>query len=152
MEIPESTLARIVQQELDAKALLAPLLGTDAEARAAVIASLEPRPEDYAVAFSAGVAAAVQEHIESRWRDRPPPQDGRSELRLLSVLSERLHTDRRLPAGYRRMEGLVAPELIWHQARFSAPGERSGMTLDLITRLGDRFVWFPKPWQAVSED
>ncbi len=138
-----------------AYALLSQPLATSAESLQLVI-GMRPRPEDYALVFSAEVVAIAQAHYDSLYAvprplSRAPHQ---TELRLWLVSSDELR-DRapsasQFPGGYADIAHLLLPGIVWAHWKYVAPGSLSGMAYDGLAYVKGRWVFFPKPFRALS--
>jgi hypothetical protein len=55
------------------------------------------------------------------------------------------------PGGYLKIGALLVPGVPWVCWKWSAGAPQSaGIGFDGLVRLGDRWVWFPKPWRAIG--
>ena len=138
-----------------AYALLSQPLATSAESLQLVI-GMRPRPEDYALVFSAEVVAIAQSHYDSLYAvprplSRAPHQ---TELRLWLVscdeLRDRAPSASQFPGGYADIAHLLLPGIVWAHWKYVAPGSLSGMAYDGLAYVKGRWVFFPKPFRALS--
>jgi hypothetical protein len=54
------------------------------------------------------------------------------------------------PGGYRRIVHLLTDGQVWLSWKYVRPGSTVGTAFDGLTRLDDRWAWFPHPWRALQ--
>ena len=121
---------------------------------------LMPRPGDAARVFAPDVAEHVERVYQRLWAtDRPviAPKPGQTEVTVAACAAGALTSGdaaaARFPGGYLRIAHLLVPARIWIAWKFVVPGARSGMAFNgLVAVEGTRFVWYPKPWNALGVD
>jgi hypothetical protein len=134
--------------------VLAALVGPDGPA---VVESMRPRSDDYPRVFGPAIADAARAAYEELWRT-PPEVDrlasGQLTLRVdaapAGMLREENELSRRFPGGYRALAPYLRPDRIWFVWRYLDAGRAAGVRYDGVTRLDDRWVWFPKPYRVVG--
>ena len=116
---------------------------------------LQPRPEDYALAFDASIADGVRLAYEPLWAGDqldPRAKAGQTEIRIWAARSDDLAAwnaaARAFPGGYQEVGPLLVPGRIWLRWKFVEPGETLGMAFDGLVWMDDHWAWFPKPWRV----
>lgn len=130
---------------------LRPLHGAGAEVLAGV---LQPRETDYAAVFVGGADVTAREGYRALWAAPPPGlgHPGQTEVRVVAARSDDIGVSGDFPGGYKRISHLVRIGRVWVMAKFTAPGERTGMNYDGFVWMGEgRFAWFPKPWRVLAD-
>jgi hypothetical protein len=121
-----------------------------------VLASLRPRPDDYARVFSADVVEAARSAYESMWSDVPPLDVPvlNTHLDVHVAPAGMLAFDNELsthfPSGYRHIAPLLNPHRAWVRWTYSRPGQSSGKSFDGIVWCDDHWAWFPKPFRVLA--
>jgi hypothetical protein len=133
------------------KSALAPLLEALAHDRdGRLAASLAPRPEDFARAFTPEAAQAAAHAYAKAPPARVAAVEGGGELQIAlapaGMLADDNDLSRQFPSGYRAIAHLLAPQRIW--ARWKYP--QAGMAYDGLVWLDERWVWFAKPYRVLS--
>lgn len=116
---------------------------------------LQPRPEDYALAFDASIADDVRLAYEPLWASDqldPRPKAGQTDIRIWAATSDDLKAwnanARAFPGGYQEVGQHLVPGRIWLRWKFVVPGETLGMAFDGLVWMDDHWAWFPKPWRV----
>jgi hypothetical protein len=114
-------------------------------------AALRPQASDFLLAFAPGAAIVASD----AYATAPVPRvqaDGELELALApaGMLGDDNALSRRFPGGYRAIAHLLAPQRIWASWKYVRRGERAGVAYDGLVWLDERWVWFPKPYRALS--
>ncbi len=55
------------------------------------------------------------------------------------------------PGGMPRFAAIAAPGRTWYVVEHVEPGSSTGMKFTCFTKVGDRFVFLPKPWGALPK-
>lgn len=55
------------------------------------------------------------------------------------------------PGGMQRFAAIAAPGRTWYVVEHVEPGSSTGMKFTCFTKVGDRFVFLPKPWNALPK-
>lgn len=137
-------------------AAAAPLLHALVDAPPDVIAGLAPDEADCAAAFRADLAPAIAAAYAALWRTPPAitPGPDRRQLTLTACPAERFaHDDphtRNFPGGWRHAAPYLRPGRVWIRWRYHAPGRTSGLAFDGLTRIADRWIWFPHPHRVIG--
>ncbi len=140
----------VFDQEREAAAVLQGFLDPDQDKQKQAILALKPEPSDFERVFEATVASIIQESISKLWLAfKPPRLQHDCKLILQSAMSDEVPGHKQFPGGYRRLQGHLKPDFVWHTFKFVKRGESAGLAFDGLTRIDERFVWFPKPWRAV---
>jgi hypothetical protein len=169
--------ARVVQQLSDAagmpldpqaqalaavqvlKVSLAPLLQSLSHDRGGkLMATLRPRPEDYARAFREPAAAFARTAYEAAWEQDPPrirASVGAARLQMdlspAGMLAEDNILSQAFPGGYRTISHLLDPHRVWARWKYVAPGDNNaGMAYDGLVWLDDHWAWLPKPYRMLA--
>lgn len=143
--------ARVVA--LGAEPLLRELAKGDAE----FTSTLQPRSEDYAALFDAGVAGDVEKGYEAFWKAGPRVRPGPeySELDIVAAPAGMLASDnelsREFPRGYRAIAAFMRPEPMWLCWRYRAPQRSTGVSFDGLAWVAQRWVWCPKPYSVIGQ-
>jgi hypothetical protein len=122
-----------------------------------ISAALRPRADDYAAVFLGDLVKLAQEGYASLWESPPErlAKPGQTTIRTSAALASQLTTDNEVsnlfPGGYRRVASRLVPERVWLRWDYREPGAEMGMAYDGLVRLGDRWVWFPKPWRLLDK-
>jgi hypothetical protein len=118
---------------------------------------LEPHPMDYDRVFAPGVALRAVEVYRTLWREECPviePDPGATTVQVAAFYSDWLRGDderaRRYPSSYRRIAGMLQPDVIWLAWRYPTPGDHRGRTYDGLVWLEDAFAWFPRPGDLLA--
>jgi hypothetical protein len=117
------------------------------------VSELRPRPEDYARVFQAPYVEAARRVYDALFLAPRPLERGAHQtvLRLSMATASELREfgpeTCEFPGGYADILDLLLPESLWVHWKYVAPGSSSGMSYDGLTRLEDRWVWFPKPYR-----
>lgn len=130
-----------------------PLHETSAASALVFVGELRPRPEDYARVFQAPYVEAARRVYDALFLALRPLERGphQTVLRLSMATASELREfgpdTCEFPGGYADILDLLLPESLWVHWKYVAPGSSSGMSYDGLTRLDDRWVWFPKPYR-----
>ncbi len=118
-----------------------------------VAATLQPHESDFTSAFTPAAAPAAISAYASAPQARVASADG-SELEIAlapaGMLADDNELSRQFPSGYRSIAHLLAPQRVWARWKYVRPGEKSGMAYDGLVWLDERWVWFSKPYRALS--
>jgi hypothetical protein len=161
---PASTLEALV-----ARFQAACAAGDEAQATALATAMV-PTKDDLAAVLAPGTAAA---EFVAAWKfgDVPPdalkalgrelfaPGDPKhTETHVHAATTEEIVANREgsvafaeFPGGMKRFAALAAPGRTWYVVELVAPGSSTGMKYTCFTRVGDRWIFLPKPWRAVPD-
>ena len=137
------------QQAKDAAAmesLGASVLPTPADLEAMV------RPGDAGKAFVAAMGKAPMTAKDAGEKLFVPGEPDRTEIRAYSATTEQVAADAapEFPGGMKAFaEKVAAPGRTWWVIEFVKPGESAGMKYTCFTKVGDRFVFVPKPWRSM---
>jgi len=121
-----------------------------------IVASLRPKPEDYARAFVPGVVDAAREAYETLWSQPPrvPRMTRDCQLRChlspAGMLADGNVLSRHFPGGYRNIAQLLDPHRVWAAWKLIEPGHDAGMAYDGLVWLDDHWAWFPKPYRNLA--
>lgn len=55
------------------------------------------------------------------------------------------------PGGMQRFAAIAAAGRTWYVVEHVEPGSSTGMKFTCFTKVGDRFVFLPKPWNALPK-
>ncbi len=55
------------------------------------------------------------------------------------------------PGGMQRFAAIGAPGRTWYVVEHVEPGSSTGMKYTCFTKVGERFVFLPKPWNALPK-
>jgi hypothetical protein len=134
-----------------------PLRDLSAHEGLILVSELRPRPEDYARVFQPAYVEAARRaydalFLAARPLERAPHQ---TVLRLSMATAAELREfgtqTCEFPGGYVEILDALLPESLWVHWKYVAPGASSGMSYDGLTRLDDRWVWFPKPYRFLQQ-
>lgn len=118
-----------------------------------IAARLQPQESDFMRAFTPSAATAAIDAYASAPPARVASADG-SELEMAlapaGMLADDNELSRQFPSGYRSIAHLLAPQRVWARWKYMRPGEKSGMAYDGLVWLDERWVWFSKPYRALS--
>lgn len=114
-------------------------------------AALKPCAADFLLAFTPEAAIAAS----AAYASAPPARvqaEGELQIALApaGMLGDANALSRQFPSGYQAVAHLLAPQRIWACWQYVRRGERKGMAYDGLVWLDDRWVWFPKPYRALS--
>lgn len=129
-----------------AEALGASVLPTAADLEAIV------RPGDASKAFVAAMSTAPMSALDAGVKLFVPGEPDRTEIRAYSATTEQIAAGAapEFPGGMKAFaEQVAAPGRTWWVIEFVKPGESAGMKYTCFTKVGDRFVFVPKPWRAM---
>lgn len=121
-----------------------------------VSAALRPRVEDYAAVFTGDLVKLAQDGYATLWESPPArlAKPGQTTVTTTAALAQQLVDDNpisaQFPGGYRRIARRLVPDIVWLRWDYRETGATSGMAYDGLVRLGDRWVWFPKPWRLLD--
>lgn len=121
----------------------------------ALVSELRPRPEDYARVFQPAYVDVARRaydalFLAARPLERAPHQTVlRMTMATCAELREFGVDTCEFPGGYSQILDALLPESLWVHWKYVAPGSSSGMAYDGLTRLEDRWVWFPKPYRVL---
>lgn len=140
------------------KVQLAPLLQSLSHDRGGkLLATLRPRPDDYARAFTGQAAAFARQAYEAAWEREPPRirnslSGGRLQVDLApaGMLASDNLLSRAFPGGYRDISHLLDPHRVWVRWKYLAPGDSAGMAYDGLVWLDDHWAWLPKPYRMLA--
>lgn len=124
--------------------------------RSQIFLSLRPRDEDYAQVFTAEHVERVRAGYAQLWQFLPtiPLKPNHTQLRVAVALSDDFASGhpraQAFPGGYREVGRALVPGRPWATWELIETGERDGLLFDGLVGLGDRFVWFPKPWRVIE--
>ena len=119
--------------------------------------ALRPQEADYAQVFTAAAAERARAGYAQLWQLLPaiPLKVTHTQLRVAVAWSTDFQTAEEraqsFPGGYRDVAGDLLPGVPWAVWELIETGERDGLLFDGLVGLGDRFVWFPKPWRVLTE-
>lgn len=153
--IPLAGLPRQILYQSAFALLSRPLQGISAHEGLLLVSELRPRPEDYARVFAPAYVELARRaydalFLAARPLERSPQQTVlRLSMATAAELSEYGVETCEFPGGYREILGALLPESLWVHWKYVAPGSSSGMAYDGLTRLDDRWVWFPKPYRVL---
>lgn len=141
------------------KAQLEPLVRALAADRAGdVLRTVRPRPDDYAKAFRAPLAAAAAQEFAKLWAEplslrHPRPEQSQLLLDLApaGMLASDNELSNRFPGGYQTLAPHLVPHRVWARWKLVRPGETVGMAYDGLVWLDDHWAWFPKPYRVLSK-
>jgi hypothetical protein len=139
------------------KEQLAPVLRGLAQDRdGSLVASLRPRPDDYARAFQADAVDVARAAYEALWATSPRVAHALPASRLechiapAGMLGYENPLSRRFPGGYRAIAPLLQPHRAWVAWKLIEPGHSAGMAYDGLVWLDDHWAWFPKPYRMLA--
>ncbi len=121
-----------------------------------VAESIAPKESDFAAVFTD--ADQAKAGYRATWPDTPLPEArvGETVLSVTVATPEMLTSIDALaqsfPRGYRRITDKMVPDVPWVSWRFYAPDQSSATKYDGLVWLGDRFIWFPKPYRYFGTD
>lgn len=124
--------------------------------RAAFSRSLQPQPEDYKQVFRPEAAPRARAFYEAMWAQ---PMEmawnlRQTELRVAAAFAEDFAAwnarAEPFPGGYRDLAPHLQPGIIWLRWEMKEPGELYGLSADGLVLLGERLVWFPRPFVALT--
>lgn len=153
--IPLAGLPRQILYQSAFALLSRPLQGISAHEGLLLVSELRPRPEDYARVFAPAYVELARRaydalFLAARPLERSPQQTVlRLSMATAAELAEYGVETCEFPGGYREILGALLPESLWVHWKYVAPGSSSGMAYDGLTRLDDRWVWFPKPYRVL---
>lgn len=141
--------------EEGARQLLTEIRSGDAKA---MTQALRPGSADYKAVFVEDAAAEAEAGYEKLWSDPRAvisADPANSELLLSKATSEELQqwsgaAASDFPGGYRRIAAKLKPGLVVYRWKYVKPGETSGMSYDGLIFVGERWLWFPKPWRVLA--
>lgn len=116
-----------------------------------------PRPEDYAAVFRGDVASGLRSLYDQVWETRPAITRKAHQTVILThaCLAEGFFPGNVMmeafPGGYRGLADHLVPGRVWVCWKFVAPGQPLGMAWDGLVHVGERWVWFPKPWVFLAK-
>lgn len=125
--------------------------------RSQLLLALRPREEDYAQSFTAAAAERARRGYGQLWQLLPtiPLKPTHTQLRVAVAWSEDFQTNHEraqsFPGGYLDIAGALLPGRPWAVWELIETGESDGLLFDGLVGLGERFVWFPKPWRVLEE-
>lgn len=120
-----------------------------------LVSELRPRPEDYARVFQPAFIEPARRAYDALFLAARPLERGphqttlRMSMATASELREFGVETCEFPGGYADILDALLPESLWVHWKYVAPGSSSGMSYDGLTRLDDRWVWFPKPFRVL---
>lgn len=120
-----------------------------------MVSELRPRPEDYARVFQPAFVEPARRAYEALFLAARPLERGahqtilRMSMATATELREFGAETCEFPGGYADILDALLPESLWVHWKYVAPGSSSGMAYDGLTRLDDRWVWFPKPYRVL---
>jgi hypothetical protein len=120
-----------------------------------LIASLRPRPDDYAKAFRPEAVAGAREAYEALWATPPRlgPVSPHPRLECHIAPAGMLGYDnllsRHFPGGYQAIASLLHPERVWVGWKVIEPGQSAGTAYDGLVWLEDHWTWFPRPHRVL---
>lgn len=153
--IPLAGLPRQILYQSAFALLSRPLQGISAHEGLLLVSELRPRPEDYARVFAPAYVELARRaydalFLAARPLERSPQQTVlRLSMATAAELAEYGVETCEFPGGYREILSALLPESLWVHWKYVAPGSSSGMAYDGLTRLDDRWVWFPKPYRVL---
>ncbi len=141
----------------DLRARLLPFTEPGADLRA-LTDTLRPRTGDADKAFVGEAAAQIEKHGEAVWQaeDAPlfGPKPGQTEVTVsvcpAALLGKQGPLGREFPRAMHALAPHLEPARIWASVRFHRRHKPSGVRYDGLVWLGDRWVWFPKPWRLIQ--
>lgn len=122
-----------------------------------VTATLQPRDEDYARAFTADVVEHAREQFQALWADAPRVARAAPDCQLVmhiapaGMLAEDNALSWQFPGGYRSIAPKLNPHRTWVAWKYIARGQTAGMSYDGLVWLDDHWVWFPKPYRVLAK-
>lgn len=153
--IPLAGLPRQILYQSAFALLSRPLQAISAHEGLLLVSELRPRPEDYARVFAPAYVELARRaydalFLAARPLERSPHQTVlRLSMATAAELAEYGVETCEFPGGYREILSALLPESLWVHWKYVAPGSSSGMAYDGLTRLDDRWVWFPKPYRVL---
>jgi len=151
--VPLAGLPRQILYQSAFSLLSRPLHETSAHNAMVFVGELRPCPEDYARVFRAPYVELARRVYDALFvAPRPLERAAHQTVLRLSMataaeLREYGVETCEFPGGYADILDLLLPESLWVHWKYVAPGSSSGMSYDGLTRLEDRWVWFPKPYR-----
>ena len=121
-----------------------------------VVLAWQPRHEDFSRVFVAEAAARAEQAYATFWARPAPPlaPRGHSLLEVRVVESGELGRGtpaaQRFPGGFTRIAHLLVPGLVWVAWKYHTPDRKGRIAHHGLVWMGDRFVWFPKPWRFLA--
>lgn len=112
-------------------------------------------PEDCAALFTEDVAEAMSRHLAAepltlgRGMRGVPPQDSAITAAPAGLLRSGNMLSREFPVGYRLAAGWMLPDKVWFTWEM-AQEEGGAIRHDGLVFLGDRWLWFPRPWRRIE--
>lgn len=123
---------------------------------AQVVEQLRPHSDDYGRVFQAQYADLIRQSYDALWREPPrvePHVQGDVQLSVFACPAGMFGTEnelsRRFPGGYLRLAPYMQTDRIWLAWRY-APALGQRVRYDGLVRIGERWVWFPKPYRVVG--
>jgi hypothetical protein len=122
---------------------------------AELVEGFRPRPEDFARVFTE--PAPFEALYRTVWAQIPRSsgiKPEQSQVRAVAATPRLLRVPNAasdaFPGGYRRIVHLLVEDQVWLAWKYVRPGSTVGTAFDGLTRLEDRWVWFPHPWRALQ--
>jgi len=118
--------------------------------------SLRPRATDYGRVFVSATVPVAQAFYEAMWTQ---PMEmtwnlRQTELRVAAALAEDFTEwnarAEPFPQGYRSVARYLQPGIIWVRWEMKEPGDLYGLSADGLVQLEERWVWFPRPFVALT--
>ncbi len=160
IESPESTAQTVALAAIEViQAQIMPLLeaiGKDKTGR--IVKQLIPTETDYQKVFADSaieIALAGYRNLWKSSRSIKRPSSDQTEILCHLAPAGMLQTDNVLsapfPGGYRAIAQHLNPHRIWASWQYRIPGQPSGLSFNGLVWLGDRWVWFPKPYRILRK-
>jgi len=124
---------------------------------AAILKDLAPTAEDCQAVFEGDAAAKATAYYAKQFAKTSPgpmAKPDQTELELWAATSEELKANTgnsaHFPGAYRSAAPALKPGLTLYSWKYVVPGGNLGMAYDGLVHVGSRWVWLPKPWNAVE--
>lgn len=120
-----------------------------------LVGTLLPESSDYEKVFVPEVVEQARKAYEALWIAPRPLEIGphQTTLRVVVASGAELAAGapvlQEFPGGYAEIADLLLPDSIWVHWKHLSPGSTTGMAYDGLVRIGERWVWLPKPYRLL---
>lgn len=141
-------------EAISAQKILFAFVQPGADART-LTQALRPRDEDYALVFRGDLADGLRSMYNELWATNPVIQRKSHQTALIARACPAAAFESGnpmmsfFPGGYAGLAEYLQPSRIWVAWKFVAAGETIGMAYEGLVQLGDRWVWFPRPYTVM---
>ncbi len=130
-------------------------LGSGADERRAIVATLRPSTAELAQLFVPEVVESVAIGYERLWGNTPlwPAKADQTEVEVEVVRVRDFHATQLhlFPNEYRLVAPYLAADGAWAAWRFFAPRHSGRTRYDGLVLIGDTLRWCPRPWKVLPQ-